>query len=236
MVDAQTLTKTIEYVQPNPRRWEKDGELKGFFVTVNFADNCEGSMFSPPNESKLAEVVASLEALKDSPTEFSLKPKDDFNGIPQWNIASYPGKPEGLSSGGGGGGRGGGGMSHAQAGYMAAASALGPVFAVKDTSVLEMANTIIALGETITQALFDRKPPQGTQTEAKTETSATSDAPAGTSSSSAVSLAQIKQLKELVAKHGWDENEVKTRTDGKNLSGLDAEEATILIEAWGAEA
>ena len=234
MADAQKMTKTIEYVQPSPRAWEKDGELKGYFVTVNFDDNSEGSAFAAP--SKVDEVVASLEALKDQPTEFDLKAKDPYNNVTQWGISGWPGKPAG-SGGSGGGGRGGGGMSHSQAGYMAAASALGPMFAVKDMSILDMVGNITALGEALTQALFDRKPPAGTQSTSEGggegDSAAPASAPAAAPGSS-LSLAQLKQLKQLVSAKGWDDAEVARQTDGKGLSKLDAEEANLLIEAWSA--
>lgn len=82
----------------------RDGR-DGAAVDVIFADGSEGSYASNP--TNVEKHVTSLNALVDKESDFELEKRDDFNGIPQFKIRDYPGKPTGGFQGGFQGGGGG---------------------------------------------------------------------------------------------------------------------------------
>jgi hypothetical protein len=226
--DTFKATKVIEYVQPSPRKWENPKGADLFFISVNFSDGTEGSVGSI--ESKVTETQDSLNALKGQAFEFELKAGKEYNGIQQFKLYDWPGKPSGL--GGSGGGRGGGGgMSHSQAGYMAAASVLGPVIAqemaMTKATVVDalIASRVVAMGELITEALFTRQPKQ--ETEEKKEEA--SPVPAAVS----VTLAQLKALRELIASKGWTVEQACGSLGIKALTDLTEEQAGEALQLWG---
>lgn len=234
MADTQKQTMVVEYVQPTPRSWTTADGVELRFVAVNFADGSEGSLACTPGQ--VDDVKSSLQALVGQASEFELEAKPDYNGQKQWKIKGYPGKP---STGGGGGGArgGGGGMSHAQAGYMAAASALGPQYgAVAQTTgevvALEtIAADVVKLGELLTQSLFDRKPP-ATETEAAAPSS---DAPTGTTATApppSITLNQLKLIRELIEGKGWTTAQAAEKANVGSLTDLTEAQAAELLDLW----
>jgi hypothetical protein len=223
--DTFKATKVIEYVQPSPRKWENPKGPDLFFISVNFSDGTEGSVGAI--ESKVAETQDSLAALKGQPVEFELKAGKEYNGIQQFKLYDWPGKPQGL--GGSGGGRGGGGgMSHSQAGYMAAASVLGPLIAQEFTAGTTVpdaliASRVVAVGELITEALFTRQPKQ------ETEEKKAPPVPA----SASVTLAQLKALRELIASKGWTIEQACGSLGITALTDLTEEQAGEALQLWG---
>jgi hypothetical protein len=221
----------VEYVQPSPRKWENPKGEDLFFVGVNFADGSEGSVGVV--QGKVDEARSSLEAVKGSAVEFELAPGKEYNGVTQWRIRSWPGKPSGLGGAGGGGGRGGGGMSHPQVGYLAAASVLGPIIAQEMAGGTSMPDALVAsrvvqMGEAITEALFTRQPKAESQTETKSETPKAEHVPAQAAGDT-ITLPQLKQLKETLISSGLSVEEACVSLGIKNLTELTREQAEEAI-------
>jgi hypothetical protein len=98
---------------------ERDGQLfrtwEGSFgpaatIDLMFVDGSEGSVNTKPEYAE--KHVKALMAIVGQPGEFDVEEKPEYNGIPQFKVKEYPGKPTGQGQfgggGGGGGGRGGG--------------------------------------------------------------------------------------------------------------------------------
>lgn len=227
-------TMVVEYVQPEPRRWDKaDGTLTLFFVTANFADGSEGAI--GVTQAHVDSTLDALRALKDAPSTFKLSPKDDFQGRTQWTIKDFPGKPEGAGGGGGGGNRGGGGMSHNQAGVLAAASLLGPIFAkthdfveaMNGDVLLASTDLVLEYGKQLADGLRALAPPKD---ETKPEGNGQPAAPAASS----ITLPQMQKLKELGEKRGLQTIEAIAKELQVGVIGeLTSEQAATAIEAWG---
>lgn len=235
MADTQKQTMVVEYVQPTPRSWTTADGVELRFVAVNFSDGSEGSLACTPGQ--VDDVKSSLQALVGQASEFELEPKPDYNGQKQWKIKGYPGKPSTGGGGGGGARGGGGGMSHAQAGYMAAASALGPLFYGIDKGTGEwptvafMVEQVTELGEALTQRLFDRKPP-ATETEAAAPSS---DAPTGTTATApppSITLNQLKLIRELIEGKGWTTAQAAEKANVGSLTDLTEAQAAELLDLW----
>ena len=238
-----TATKTVEYVNPGIREWSGDDDKTMFFAECAFDDSSSGSVLTF-SKAKAEEAQEALRGIKDAPTEFKLVQGKVFNNVQQWKIKGFPGMPE-VGGGGGGGSRGGGGMSHAQAGLMAAASALGPTFAVWNEKVPEggdpvpfalIAADIAELGDLLTDHLFTRRGGQatgdesaGTGSDGQAGTEQTA-APAPASPKDTLSLAQMTKLRQLAKEKGLEVLDVA----GKPMGELTPDEAAALIEAWSA--
>lgn len=98
------MQATIEKVFTNVRSW--DGQYgPSCAVKVLFTDESNGEYITKPDKAQ--EHIDRLQALVGKPSDFELEAKPDFNGMKQWKIKSYPGKPQaqGGFGGGGGGGR-----------------------------------------------------------------------------------------------------------------------------------
>lgn len=99
----QTITAKIESVSDLKREWKGDrGTL--IFLQGTFSDGSGWSFGCKPEnaDARLAEMKALLE--KEG--QFEVEPKQDYEGVKQWKLLSWPGKPQ-PGQGGGGGGRGG---------------------------------------------------------------------------------------------------------------------------------
>lgn len=231
-------TFVVDYVNPHAREWSGGQGGTMFFVEVNFTDGSTGSVSTQVKE-KVDEVIASLQQLRGTPQVFKVVDKGDYNNIQQWGIREYPGKPEGLWKGGGGGGRNGGGMSNAQAGYMAAASALGPTFQHDHANGVPfepslMAAKVVQLGELLTDALFNRKPPATQQEQTTVETpSGNGEAGLPSRQVNPPTLAQVKAIKEVAAAKGWTDEQLKAQLDGREIADLSSDEADMLVSSWG---
>lgn len=98
------MQATITNVRdPNP--WNKDGQLKGFFINGDFSDGRQFSAFANTNDRDT--ILSQLRDLIGKPGEFDGESKTTPNGNVQLKLKSWPGKPEqrGGFGGGGGGGR-----------------------------------------------------------------------------------------------------------------------------------
>lgn len=221
---VEERTMVIDFVQPSARLWENPKGADLEFVSVNFADHSVGSIGVPVGKS--AETIAALEALRGVPTQIGLVAKDPYNGTTQWRIAEFPGKPQGLNTGGNRGGSS-GGMSHAQAGYMAAASYLAPL-ARPDEPFEAAAAKIVALGEVITQALFDRKPPAAdAAVPAESSNGQTTTVP-----TDSITMATLRQLKETLTDKGIDVPTLCQQMGVSSLTDLTEEQGKEALEVY----
>ena len=92
------MKATIESVNLQTREWEgKNGTV--VFISGAFADGSGWSVGVKP-ENKAARL-AELEALIGKEGEFELSARDDYNGIKQWSVKAWPGKPAFTPGGGG---------------------------------------------------------------------------------------------------------------------------------------
>lgn len=245
MAESVKQTRTIEYVKPDVRSWENKSEGKTFyFAECVFENGDEGSVLTMSQE-KADEVRVAMLGVKDQAVEFELIAGKPFQGHETWKIRGFPGMPELPKGGGGGGGnRGGGGMSHAQAGLLAAASALGPVFAVyqeKDPVTLaQMVADIAELGDLLTDHLFTRRKGEGNAeggdsggtASGEGESSGASAPPPPTPpAEDQMRLPQRLKLREIAQSKGLDVEEMVRQTAGKEIAELTAGEADLLIEA-----
>jgi hypothetical protein len=96
------LKKTISQVATEPRIWEGSQYGPLAFVKVTFTDSSQGDVACKPENAE--KVIGILEGLKGQEHEFGLEAKDDYEGIAQFKIKDYPGKPGQQQGGGGGGG------------------------------------------------------------------------------------------------------------------------------------
>jgi hypothetical protein len=101
------MKKTIMSVNTEPRIWDKGKHGPLAFIEVTFADGDQGSVACKPENAE--RVIGILEGLERKEFDFGLEAKDDYNGIKQWKVTGYPGKPgqqdgdgSAKSSGGGG--------------------------------------------------------------------------------------------------------------------------------------
>lgn len=232
MADAEKQTKTIEYVNPEGRAWQgQKGTI--YFVECYFDDNSIGSVAVFAKE-KVDAVIESLKALRDTPSDFTVEDDGTYDNRQKWRIKDWPGKPEGLS-GGGGGGRGGGGMSHAQVGYLAAASYLGPLRAAAPlSSAEEVAEEIIELGERLTQALFDRRPPNSQEAPADEATSQDKPEAAAPAVPAAdrLSLPQMKAIKDRCESKGITPDQLAERLGVRQIGDLSYKDAADLLDTF----
>lgn len=99
--------KTITSVNEEPRHWTSDDKkISLAFITVTFGDGSQGSVACKPDNTE--NVIKILQGLRGKESEFDLEAKEDYNGIPQFKVKGYPGKPgqqDGQRPFGGGGGR-----------------------------------------------------------------------------------------------------------------------------------
>ena len=251
MAESVKQIRTIEYVKPDVRSWENKSEGKTFyFAECVFENGDEGSVLTMSQE-KADEVRVAMLGVKDQAVEFELIAGKPFQGHETWKIRGFPGMPELPKGGGGGGGsRGGGGMSHAQAGLLAAASALGPSFArlLDNDSALEgdslpiagFAADIQELGDLLTDHLFTRRKGEGNAeggdsggtTSGGGESSGASAPPPPTPpAEDQMRLPQRLKLREIAQSKGLDVEEMVRQTAGKEIAELTAGEADLLIEA-----
>lgn len=107
-------TRTIAIVREETNSWTSDdGKLTLEFITVVFEDGQEGSVSARPDD--VGKFKDALLAIKGMPSKFDLDFKGEFNGVKQWKIKTFPGKPSSSIGGGGrGGGRGGGNWESAE--------------------------------------------------------------------------------------------------------------------------
>lgn len=240
--DKHTATMTVEYVDPQPGDPWTGGRSPMWFPECRFSDGSIGSgiAFSAGGAQ---EVIAALQALVDTPTEFELEDNDTYNGKQKWKLNAYPGKP----AGGGGGGAGpkvGGGMSHVHAGLLAAASALGPSYTPVEAGEFQppavIAAEVTELADILIEWLFTRRGGQAVEGEqgeapANGQGGEQSPAPAPTLPADVLTLAQLRQLRQLGAAKGLGTNEEIAKAAGvDSLQGLTSEDADLLIEAWSA--
>lgn len=209
------MERTLDYVSPNIRDWT-NGEGKTFyFVEGNFDDGSSGSVFCF-SKANADETVEILKGLVGKSVDYELEAGKVYNGQTQWKIKNFPGKPAG---GGGGGGRsGGGGMSHAQVGLLAAATVLAPSYSIKgDEPIAVMFTEVVELGEMFTEHLFSRRKSDDAETSAPAE----SHTSASVAPADAITLVQMKRLKEL----GGDSAENLARFGIERLTDLSKDEA-----------
>lgn len=219
------IQKTIDYVNPTPRDWTADDGKTMYFVGCIFDDGSEGSVvcFS---QQQIDQNIEALKALVGQPTTFGVKDKvREYNGNKQFSITAYPGKPAG--GGGGGGGGKGGGMSHSQVGLLAAATVLGPSYqgTKSDEPIAVIFAEVVELGEMFTEHLFTRRAAEQPGTGEESETQAS--APAAPAPSDAITLSQMKRLKDLGAEENLDRIGVAKLGE---LTKEQAEEAIALFE------
>ena len=231
------IIKTIDYVNPSARDWTADDGKTMYFVGCIFDDGSEGSVvcFS---QQQIEQNMEALKALVGKETTFGVKDKvREYNGTKQYSITSYPGKPAGS---GGSGGKGGGGMSHPQVGLLAAATVLAPRLAQKaDDDQYTMAvvfNDVVELGEMFTEHLFTRRAAE--QSGSGEESGSAADdqaAPAAPAPADAITLQQMKRIKELGQSKGLDSPEkiAEFLSIGK-LGDMTKDDAETLIESWSA--
>lgn len=226
------MERTMDYVNPQPRAWTNNEGKTFYFVEGNFDDGSSGSVFCG-SQAVADETLAALKALVGTNVDYELEAGKEYNGQTQWRIKGFPGKP----AGGGGNRSGGGGMSHAQAGIMSAASALGPQFAA-DTGtdgllpLSVQAAMVIELAEILTEHLFSRrKSDEGagdSSSPAESHTPAPSVAPAD-----AITLPQMKRIKELGVAKGIDTPEDLARYLAVDkLGDLTSADADTVIASW----
>lgn len=226
------MERTLDYVNPQPRAWTNDEGKTFYFVEGNFDDGSSGSVFC--NSSAVAdETIASLKALVGKTVDYTLEAGKEYNGQTQWKIKGFPGKPAG--GGGGGGSRsGGGGMSHSQAGLLAAASLLGPQL---DSSVApNLAQAmVIEFAEVFTEYLFARRkdaPETSGEGSADSVSGGNAALPA-TPPADAITLPQMKRLKELGASKGLDTAEkIAEYLSVPKLGDMTSVDAATVIESW----
>lgn len=105
------MTKmTITQVSDEPRIWEGGQYGPLAFIKVTFEDGSQGDVACKPDNAE--NVIGILNGLKGKESDFQLEAKADYQGIKQWKIKDYPGKPGQQSGGGSGGGFKGGGQRH----------------------------------------------------------------------------------------------------------------------------
>lgn len=240
MADTEKQIRTVEYVNPNLRDWTGDDGKKMWFAECAFENGEAGSIVAFAKDKADAAQEA-LRQIKDQPVEFELKRGKVFNNVQNWSIKGFPGMPA-MGGGGGGGSRGGGGMSHAQAGLMAAASALGPSFAAyKDQPVTltQMAEDIAELGDALTEHLFARRGgqaaegEQGTPSNGQAGTEQPAEPAPATPAAEKLRLPQMVKIRELATAKGHDpDNLAEVPEVGKLIGDLTPEEADALIGAW----
>lgn len=223
--DTIKRTMVIDYVQPSPRKWENPKGADLFFVSVNFADGTEGSV--GVIEPKVTEAMTSLAALRGSPAEFELKAGKEYNGVQQWRLYDWPGKPSGLGGSGGGSRSGGGGMSHSQAGLLAAATLIGP----RGLDIDVMVSETVRVAEVLTEYLFSRKPKETATT---TETTAPTAAPEARTAADTLTLAQLKALKEAIEGAGLSVEDAQRSLGVTHLTQLTQAQADEAIELYRA--
>lgn len=92
-------TQTIDYVNPLPRTWEgPNGTIE--FISGTFAGGDAWSLGCKPDN--LTDRLRTFEDLVGVESDYELEAKDDYNGVPQWKLKSWPGKPVYGGSGGSG--------------------------------------------------------------------------------------------------------------------------------------
>lgn len=100
------MTKQIiEDVLDEVREWtNQDGTLTLHFISGTFDDGDQWSIGVKPENVEATKKA--LIALIDKEREFTLEKGNEYNGVQQWKLKDYPGKPK--SSGDGGGKKSGG--------------------------------------------------------------------------------------------------------------------------------
>lgn len=227
------MERTLDYVNPQPRSWENPEGKTFYFVEANFDDGSSGSVFCG-SQPIADETIAALKALVGKTVDYTLEAGKEYNGQTQWKIKGFPGKPAG--GGGGGGSRsGGGGMSHSQAGLLAAASLLGPQFDSSTAPAVAVA-LVKEYAEEFTEYLFSRR---RDATEAAPEGGSADSATGGgaalptTPPAEAITLPQMKRLKELGASKGLDTAEkIAEYLSVPKLGDMTSVDAATVIESW----
>lgn len=209
------MERTLDYVSPNIRDWTNGDGKTFYFVEANFDDGSSGSVFCF-SKANADETLEALRKLVGASYEYELEAGKVYNGQQQWKIKNFPGKPAG---GGGGGSRsGGGGMSHAQVGLLAAATVLAPLEGTNQ----EIFEHVVELGEMFTEHLFSRRKSDDGEASTPTEvTPSPSVASAAPAPADAITLVQMKRLKEL----GGDSPENLARFGIERLTDLSKDEA-----------
>jgi hypothetical protein len=225
----------VDYVQPQVREWSgQNGTV--YFVTVNFADESQGSL-GVNSKEKAEQTQEILRGLMGKPTEFELEADGEYQGTPKFKIRDFPGK---LGGGGGGGGNrgGGGGMQHSQAGLLAAASVVGPFAATlnlieNDGDVAMVTALTQEIAEQFTEYLFARRKDAGAGDGGNGGSTVTPEpASAPPPASERITLPQIKRVKELGSLKGLDEAGILAAAGVDKLGDLTAADAETLIAAW----
>lgn len=89
----------IQRVYPKPRLW--DGQYgPSAAVKVLFTDGSEGDYLTKPDKAE--SIIAQLTELVGKEGEFEVEERPDYNGVKQWKLKSWPGKPQAGQGGGGG--------------------------------------------------------------------------------------------------------------------------------------
>lgn len=241
------MERTIEYVKPGVRDWHKDDKTF-YFAECVFENGDEGSVLTMAKDTA-EKVRDAFLAVKDTKLEFELEKGKEYNGVQSWKIKGFPGMPD-LPKGGGGARGGGGGMSHAQAGLLAAASAMGPFLAAHPALVGTSTESvdpdpdltaayITELADILTDWLFTRrKGESGDQGAAGPQSSGgpeqAAPPPPTLPAEQVLPLPLFVQLKGLAESKGLTEEDIEAATGGKPLGQLTTDEANALIEMWGA--
>lgn len=205
--DQSTIRKVVDYVKPGTRQWTSPDGVVLHFLTVIFADGDEGGAGNTAdNIEKLRE---SLEALVGKPEDFDVTDNGEYNGVQQWKLRSWPGKPQ-VSSGRRSGG--GGGMTNPQAALLAAAN-LWAGTKTLDATMLEVAG-----------GLTDWLNAQAGSQPEEDKDKPTADEQA--------TLAQVRQLRDLAYEMGYSASEVLKEIGTSDVSTLSKSDAEAVIEAW----
>lgn len=85
------MKKTITQVGTEPRIWEGGQYGPLAFIKVTFDDESQGDVACKPDNAE--NVIGILNGLKGKESDFQLEAKDDYQGIKQFKITGYPGKP-----------------------------------------------------------------------------------------------------------------------------------------------
>lgn len=233
-MSIEKLTMTIEYVEPQARDWTSGDGKKMWFPEAKFADGSTGSTVAF-SEAGAQEHIDALVAKKDVATVFELEADGEYQGRKKYRIKGFDGMPK---SAGGGAARGGGGMSNAQAGLMAAGSALSLRFN-EDVPLAVVAAETTELADILIEWLFKRRggqPAEADAGEAAEGQAAPAEAPAPTSEAvppeKQVTLPQLRQIKQLGKVKGLESNEELEEAMGQTFGSMTTEDAETLIGAW----